>query len=32
MSHLPRLLTQAAFIPNEGLMNFLKGGDVPNWS
>lgn len=24
--------TQTAFIPNEGLMNFLKGGDGPNWS
>lgn len=24
--------TQPAFIPNEGLMNFLKGGDGPNWS
>lgn len=23
---------QTAFIPNEGLMNFLKGGDGPNWS
>lgn len=24
--------TQSAFIPNEGLMNFLKGGDGLNWS
>lgn len=24
--------TQTAFIPNEGLMNFLKGSDGPNWS
>lgn len=28
----PALGTQTAFIPNEGLMNFLKGGDGPNWS
>lgn len=34
-THLPSAPaphTQTAFIPNEGLMNFLKGCEGPNWS